>query len=156
MNRTVLASVGLTTSRRSLISYPSGGTPPIHMPLRLEAAILSRMRSPVTSRSNWAKESKTFSVSRPIKVVVLNCWVTATNEIPRASNSSTILAKSLRLLKIDASPRGSKSNSMALTDAFVAAYRYSTPAVGVDGMNVWDESLPEFDNAAIDAKYKGV
>ena len=33
-------------------SYPSGGTPPIHMPLRLEAAILSQMRSPVTSRSN--------------------------------------------------------------------------------------------------------
>ena len=23
-------------------------------------------------------------------------------------------------------------------------------------MNVWDEKLPEFDNAAIDAKYKGV
>ena len=62
----------------------------------------------------------------------------------------------LRLLKVDASPRGSKSNSMALTDAFVAAYRYSTPSVAVDVMNVWDESLPEFDNAAIDAKYKGV
>jgi hypothetical protein len=76
----------------SLIS--SGGTPPIHMPLRLEAAILSRMRSPVTSRSNWAKESNTFSVSLPIEVVVLNCWVTATKDTPRASNISTILAKS--------------------------------------------------------------
>src|SRR5712671_4757193 len=31
------------TNRRSRTSYPSGGTPPIHMPLRLEAAILSRM-----------------------------------------------------------------------------------------------------------------
>jgi len=30
----------------------------------------------------------------PIEVVVLNCWVTATNEAPCASNSSTILAKS--------------------------------------------------------------
>src|ERR1700731_4138872 len=50
------------------------------MPLRLEAAILSRMRSPVTSRSNWAKDSSTLSVSRPIEVVVLNCWVTETNE----------------------------------------------------------------------------
>ncbi len=29
-----------------------------------------------------------------IDVVVLNCWVTATNDTPRASNSSTILAKS--------------------------------------------------------------
>jgi len=65
------------------------------MPLRLEAAILSRMRSPVTSRSNWAKESNTFRVSLPIEVVVLNCWVTATNDTPRASNISTILAKSV-------------------------------------------------------------
>ena len=41
---------------------------------------MSRMRSPVTSRSNWAKESSTLRVSRPIEVVVLNCWVTETNE----------------------------------------------------------------------------
>ena len=64
------------------------------MPFFLEAAILSRMRSPVTSRSNWAKDSSTFSVSRPIEVVVLNCWVTETKETPRASKISTILAKS--------------------------------------------------------------
>src|SRR3984893_7583217 len=43
------------------------------MPLRLEAAILSRMRSPVTSRSNWANESRTLSVSRPMEVVLLTC-----------------------------------------------------------------------------------
>src|SRR5208283_924209 len=66
----VSASAGLITSRLSRTSYPSGGTPPIHMPLRLEAAILSRMRSPVTSRSNCANESRTFSVRRPIEVVV--------------------------------------------------------------------------------------
>src|SRR5947199_345852 len=36
------------------------------MPFFFEAAILSRMRSPVTSRSNWAKDSSTFKVSRPI------------------------------------------------------------------------------------------
>ena len=40
------------------------------------------MRSPVTSRSNWAKDSSTLSVSRPIEVVVLNCWVTETNDTP--------------------------------------------------------------------------
>jgi FMN-dependent NADH-azoreductase len=62
----------------------------------------------------------------------------------------------LRLLKIDASPRGSKSNSIALTDAFVTAYCEAVPSVTVDVMNVWDERLPEFDHAAIDAKYKGV
>ena len=65
------------------------------MPFCLEAAILSRIRSPVTSRSNWAKDSRTLSVRRPIEVVVLNCWVTATKETPRASNTSTILAKSV-------------------------------------------------------------
>ena len=50
------------------------------MPLRLEAAILSRTRSPITSRSNWAKESSTLRVSRPMLEVVLNDWVTETNE----------------------------------------------------------------------------
>src|SRR5947209_20548793 len=68
--------------------------PPIHRPLRLDAAILSRMRSPVTSRSNWANDSSTLSVNRPIEVVVLNCWVTATNDTPLPSKISTILAKS--------------------------------------------------------------
>ena len=52
------------------------------MPFFLEAAILSRIRSPVTSRSNWAKERSTFRVSRPMEVVVLNCWVTETKETP--------------------------------------------------------------------------
>src|SRR4029078_887166 len=54
--------------------------PPTHKPFRFEAAILSRMRSEVTSRSNWANESSTLSVSRPIEGVVLNCWVTETKE----------------------------------------------------------------------------
>ena len=62
----------------------------------------------------------------------------------------------IRLLKIDASPRGLRSNSIALTDAFVTAYRKAVASVIVDVMNVWDERLPEFDYAAIDAKYKGV
>ena len=55
------------------------------MPLALEAAILSRMRSAVTSRSNWAKDSSTFSVSRPMQVVVLKAWVIETKETPAAS-----------------------------------------------------------------------
>lgn len=29
----------------------------------------------LTSRSNWAKDSRTLSINRPIEVVVLNCWV---------------------------------------------------------------------------------
>src|SRR5256885_1560612 len=70
-----------------------GGMPPIQSPFFLEAAILSRMRSPVTSRSNWANDSNTFSVRRPIEPVGLNCWVTDTNETSRSSKRSTSLAK---------------------------------------------------------------
>jgi len=40
------------------------------------------MRSEVTSRSNWAKDSNTLSVSLPIEVVVLNCCVTETKDTP--------------------------------------------------------------------------
>src|SRR6266436_1171573 len=90
MYRTVLASVGLTTSRRSRASYPSGGTPPIHIPLRLEAAILSRMRSPVTSRSNCAKDSSTLRVRRPIEVVVLKCVA-----LHRRAGKASIIISSL-------------------------------------------------------------
>ena len=48
----------------------------------------------VTSRSNCAKDSRMLSVSRPMEVVVLNCWVTETNDTPLRSNTSTSLAKS--------------------------------------------------------------
>ena len=52
------------------------------------------MRSPVTSRSNWAKESSTFNVSRPMLEVVLNDCVTLTKLTAWRSNSSTMRAKS--------------------------------------------------------------
>ena len=55
---------------------------------------MSRTRSPITSRSNWAKDSSTLSVSRPMLEVVLNDWVIETNDTPYWSNSSTSLAKS--------------------------------------------------------------
>ena len=64
------------------------------MPFFFEAAILSRTRSPASSRSNWAKDRSTLRVSRPIEVVVLNCWVTETKDTPFLSKTSTILAKS--------------------------------------------------------------
>src|SRR5204863_8311607 len=63
------------------------------MPFFFEAAILSRMRSPVTSRSNWAKDNSTLSVRRPIELVVLNCCVTETNDTPCPSKISTNRAK---------------------------------------------------------------
>jgi hypothetical protein len=76
MKRTVSASLSTMISLPACARYPSGGTPPIHMPLLFEAAILSRMRSPMTSRSNCAKDNRTLRVKRPIEVVVLNCCVT--------------------------------------------------------------------------------
>ena len=85
----------VATNFRSLTSYPKGTGPPIHIPFFLEAAILSQIRSAVTSRSNWAKESSTFNVRRPIELAVLNCWVTETKETRRASNVSMILVKSV-------------------------------------------------------------
>src|SRR5260370_16749825 len=59
------------------------------------------------------------------------------------------------LLNIQTSPRGSKSISIAATDAFVEAYRAAHPDVTIDNLNVWEEGLPEFDGEAIGAKYKG-
>src|SRR5437899_12493290 len=71
MKRTISASLSTMISLPACARYPSGGTPPIHIPFFFEAAILSRIRSPVTSRSNWAKDSSTLRVSRPIELVVL-------------------------------------------------------------------------------------
>src|SRR5215472_6807517 len=65
MARTISASPSTMTSLRSCTRYPSGGTPPIHIPFRFEAAILSRMRSPMTSRSNCAKDNRMFKVRPP-------------------------------------------------------------------------------------------
>jgi hypothetical protein len=44
----------------------------------------------------WANDSNTFRVSLPMEVVVLNCWVTDTNDTPWPSNSSTSFAKSAK------------------------------------------------------------
>src|SRR4029077_5517997 len=74
-------------SLRSCTRYPSGGSPPIHIPFCFEAAILSRTRSPISSRSNCAKDelakdNRKLRVKRPIEVVVANGWVTETKDVP--------------------------------------------------------------------------
>lgn len=66
----------------------------INIPFFFDAAILSRIRSAVTSRWNCAMERRALSVSRPIEDVVLNCCVSETKEPPCASSRSTIFAKS--------------------------------------------------------------
>jgi FMN-dependent NADH-azoreductase len=62
----------------------------------------------------------------------------------------------MRLLNIESSPRGSRSASIAVASAFIEAYRQTCPRVMADTLNVWEEMLPDFDQEAIGAKYKGV
>lgn len=62
----------------------------------------------------------------------------------------------MRLLNIVSSPRGAKSASIAIANAFVEAYGKTCASIEVDTLNVWEEDLPDFDSEAIGAKYKGV
>jgi FMN-dependent NADH-azoreductase len=62
----------------------------------------------------------------------------------------------MNVLHIQSSPRGDKSNSIALTNAFLSASRKVLPAINEDVLNVWNENLPEFDTASIGAKYKAI
>lgn len=59
------------------------------------------------------------------------------------------------LLNIQSSPRGAKSASIALADAFIEAYLVENPDATVDTLNVFEEDLPDYDAEAIGAKYKG-
>ena len=62
----------------------------------------------------------------------------------------------MHLLYIQSSPRGPRSVSIAVADAFLQAYRRTCPGLTVDTLNVWEENLPEFDQDSIGAKYKGI
>ena len=53
---------------------------------------MSRTRSPITSRSNWAKESSTLSASRPMLDVVLKDWVMQRKLLEPASFSRVYAA----------------------------------------------------------------
>jgi FMN-dependent NADH-azoreductase len=62
----------------------------------------------------------------------------------------------MNLLYIQSSPRGPKSISTAVADAFLQACREVCREMTIDTLNVWEENLPEFDQKAIGAKYKGI
>jgi FMN-dependent NADH-azoreductase len=62
----------------------------------------------------------------------------------------------MHLLYIQSSPRGPRSVSSAVADAFLQEYRQVCRELTVDTLNVWEENLPEFDQEAIGAKYKGI
>jgi len=62
----------------------------------------------------------------------------------------------VKLLEIQSSPRGESSDSISLTQSFIEACKSDNGSIVVDTLNVWNESLPEFDYEAIGAKYKAV
>ena len=56
------------------------------------------------------------------------------------------------LLHISASPRGERSESLALADTFLAAYRDTHPHNEIQTWDLWDGTLPAFGPAAAHAK----
>jgi FMN-dependent NADH-azoreductase len=57
-----------------------------------------------------------------------------------------------RLLHISASPRGARSESLALAETFLDTYRGLHPWDTVDTFDLWNGTLPEFGPAAVGAK----
>lgn len=62
----------------------------------------------------------------------------------------------MRLLHIIASPRGDRSASLEVARAFIDAATSTDASTEVDTLNVWETDLPEFDGAALGAKYAGL
>jgi FMN-dependent NADH-azoreductase len=57
-----------------------------------------------------------------------------------------------RLLHVSASPRGARSESLALANTFLETYQELHPWDTVDTYDLWDGTLPEFGPAAAAAK----
>ena len=85
------------------------------MPLRLEAAILSRMRSPVTSRSNWAKESSTVCLATAVVLAIVAGLI-----------GTLVQARTARLQR-DAAIR-ERDRANRVTDFMISTFKVSDPA----------------------------
>lgn len=59
-------------------------------------------------------------------------------------------------MHVEASPRGLRSASLQVADAFLQAWKARVPEASVDVLNVWTTPLPSFDGDALDAKYAGL
>jgi FMN-dependent NADH-azoreductase len=60
------------------------------------------------------------------------------------------------LLYIESSPRKQRSASIEVATAFIEAWQARHTIATVDKLDVWNTPLPEFDGAALDAKYAGI
>lgn len=57
-----------------------------------------------------------------------------------------------QLLYVRASPRGERSVSIKIADAYLAAYKDKHPNATIDEIDLWSANLPEFDGDAAAAK----
>lgn len=57
-----------------------------------------------------------------------------------------------KLLYIKASPRGADSKSTAMADAYLAKFGAKNPEIEIDILDLFSESLPEFDGDKVAAK----
>ena len=58
-----------------------------------------------------------------------------------------------KLLYLQASPRGERSHSIAVADAFVKAYEETNSSDEILKLNLFEMDLPSFDGLAVQAKY---
>jgi len=58
-----------------------------------------------------------------------------------------------RLLYVEASPRKERSHSIAVSRAFLAAYRTANPGDTIEELDLFAEDLPPFDGDTLAAKY---
>jgi FMN-dependent NADH-azoreductase len=61
-----------------------------------------------------------------------------------------------KLLYIECSPRKQISASIEVCRAFLDTYRAAHPADTIQTLDIWDLAMPEFDGAALSAKYAGL
>lgn len=60
------------------------------------------------------------------------------------------------LLYIESSPRKQRSATIEVAKAFIDAWQAQHTIATVDTLDVWNEPLPAFDGATLDAKYAGI
>jgi FMN-dependent NADH-azoreductase len=58
-----------------------------------------------------------------------------------------------KVLHIESSPRGDRSASITVAQAFVEAYQSAHPHDEVETLDLWHASIPEFDGPTIQGKY---
>jgi FMN-dependent NADH-azoreductase len=58
-----------------------------------------------------------------------------------------------KLLYIEASPRKSRSRSIAVAQVFLSELEKTHPSLEIDKLDLWATELPTFDSDTVDAKY---